>query len=525
MRYDDSPLALACENCGAPLEFDIARQTYRCSYCGSERPLGALPAAAKEWAERKRREHASAPDEAARVELRCPKCAARIVMEASEGSAKCPFCGTAMLRRAFVESADFPQAILPFFITPGEAKARLREWAEANSRKVEAGVVLSALDKLEGFYLPYRLEKGPVACRVTRDASARVYRCAGMMNGLAVNVSKQLDNAVLDAAEPFDWQALRAFDPGLTAGQRIKLADLSEAQAAARARAEVEEAFLYAVELAMQTTGVSLRASTEGVADVPALLPMYVLRSGAVTAVVNGQTGRVAVSGGRSRVTWPWLVEPTLLTLLTAGAFYWWSHLAELALMGGLVFGLIFFTVFSEGRGARVRRLIFRGGTGTAAGDVSLVTGPVFFEKLNGVDKPVKLRFYTPGRVIAWIAGVVGCVGLPGWLALLFAALSGKPAAQINFGYGAAWYCLAVPVAIAYTAKFGRVAVYESPVIDELLPGGGTRRAGRDETGEEHVTFGKAWAFVRELLAAKEGKWLLGGLLFILLGSVAAMLD
>jgi len=525
MRFDDdAPLTLSCRNCGAPLEFDIVAGSYRCAYCGSERPLGDFPAAAKEWTRARRKARAAAPAYP-RAELSCPKCAARIVVDESEGSATCPFCGSAMLRREFIESADFPQAIAPFRLTREAAQLALREWAQTNSRRVEAGVILAALDGLEGFYLPYRLVKGPVECRVTRDNSARAYACAGEMDGLAVNVSKQLDNAVLDAAEPFDWRALRAFDPGITAGLKVKLADLTEKEAAARAHAEVEEQFTRAVQLAMQTTGVNIRASTDGVADVPALLPMYVLRSGNVTAVVNGQTGRVAVTSGALRVTWPWVIEPTLLTLLIAAAFWWWSRLTELALMSGLVFGLILFTVFSEGRGARVRRLIFSGSGASPAAERSLLTGPVFFEKLNGVRKPVKLRFYTPFRVLAWIAGVIFGIGLPAWLALLFTLLGGKPLSGINFGCGAAWYCLSVPVAIAYTAKFGRVLVYERPAVYELLPGGGLRRAAPEETGESRTTARGVWSFVRLLLSAPEGRWLLFGLLFILTGSVAAMLD
>ena len=34
---NSSPLGLTCKNCGAPIVFDIASQSYRCSYCGSKR--------------------------------------------------------------------------------------------------------------------------------------------------------------------------------------------------------------------------------------------------------------------------------------------------------------------------------------------------------------------------------------------------------------------------------------------------------------------------------------------------------
>ncbi|MBQ8089843.1 MAG: hypothetical protein IJ233_03810, partial [Pyramidobacter sp.] len=432
VHTDASPLGLTCKNCGAPAEFDIVRQTYRCPSCGSERSIEDFPAEVRLWTQKNRRARSGSAAEFPKVELSCPKCAARIVMERSEGSAKCPFCGTSLIRRDFVEQADFPELIIPFFLTLDEAKARLREWAAQNSRKKEAKDVMWALDRLEGFYLPYQLVKGPVSARVTRDSSSRAYECGGCMNGLAVNVSSQMDNAVLDAAEPFDWSGLRGFEYGFAAGQKIKLADMKAAAADLRAAKEVEETFAPAVMRAMQTTGVNVRVSLHDAVSVPALLPMYVLRRGNVAAAVNGQTGRVAVSRAKAKKTYPWLIEPTLLTLAVALAFWLGFRSPELAFYGGAVFGLIFFTVFSEGRGARVRSVIFRGRTSdmaragtlvSGAKKEQLVSGPVFFEEIDGVKKPVRLHFYTPMRVILALLGTFAVVFLPALAAWIVTAV------------------------------------------------------------------------------------------------------
>lgn len=40
---------------------------------------------------------------------------------------------------------------------------------------------------------------------------------------MAVNTSNQLDNMVLDHAEPFDWKGTVPFEFGYIAGQRVKL--------------------------------------------------------------------------------------------------------------------------------------------------------------------------------------------------------------------------------------------------------------------------------------------------------------
>ncbi|MBO5493060.1 MAG: hypothetical protein J5974_07010, partial [Pyramidobacter sp.] len=155
-RKNSSPLGLTCKNCGAPIVFDIASQSYTCSYCGSRRSAEEFPAEVASWQKRHRAARAKSAVEYTRVELSCPKCAARIVMEASQGAASCPFCGTALLRRDFVEQADFPELIIPFAITPDEAKNRLREWAARNARTKEAKAVMWSLERLEGFYLPYQ---------------------------------------------------------------------------------------------------------------------------------------------------------------------------------------------------------------------------------------------------------------------------------------------------------------------------------------------------------------------------------
>ena len=528
-RKNSSPLGLTCKNCGAPIVFDIASQSYTCSYCGSRRSAEEFPAEVASWQKRHRAARARSAVEYPRVELSCPKCAARIVMEASQGAASCPFCGTALLRRDFVEQADFPELIIPFAVTPDEAKNRLREWAARNARTKEAKAVMWSLERLEGFYLPYQIVKGPVTARVTRDNSTRAYTCGGCMNGLAVNVSRQLDNKVLDAAEPFDWDALRGFEYGYVAEQKVKLSDLDAASAASRAAAEVEETFLPAVMRAMQTTGVHVRVSSRDAVNVPALLPMYVLRGHGVEAAVNGQTGRVAVSRAKEKTTYPWLIEPTLITLAIALAFWLGFRSLELALMGGAAFGLIMFTIFSQGRGARVRRLIFRSRNDAGPAD-SLVSGPVFFEKVGGELKPVRLSFYTPSRVFAFLAATFAAIFLPALTAWVIAAVRvmlGAPRTvltELRPEYGAAWYCLTVPVAIAYAAIFGRVRIYDHPVADELLPGGGTRRVTPDgpERGGRRESF---WALLRELLQAAEFRWALAFIVFLFVGSLAAIMS
>ena len=140
----------------------------------------------------------------------------------------------------------------------------------------------------------------------------------GFLNGLAVNTSKQLDNLVLDAMEPFEWTAARTFEFAFIAGQRVKLSDIDAKQTESRVLEEVQEGFRPDVEKQLQTTGVNIKMHAGNILRLPALLPVYVLKVGPVLAVVNGQTGRVAVSKAKAEKVMSWLIEPTLMTLAVA---------------------------------------------------------------------------------------------------------------------------------------------------------------------------------------------------------------
>lgn len=185
-----NPLAIHCFSCGAPAEFDIIRQNYHCRHCGSETgiqdPIGKMA----EWQKQQQAFIQESKGYATTTVYSCPNCGARVTMAASEVTENCDFCNGKVVSRAFITQDQFPECIIPFFITLPEAQERVKAWAKANPFKKEAREALSRLDELKGFYLPYQLFQGPVSCRVHRDTSERVYECKSYLSGKAVNASK-----------------------------------------------------------------------------------------------------------------------------------------------------------------------------------------------------------------------------------------------------------------------------------------------------------------------------------------------
>ena len=101
------------------------------------------------------------------------------------------------------------------------------------------------------------------------------------------------------------------------------------------------------------------------------------------------------------------------------------------------------------------------------------VVRPVFYEKIDGVMKPVLLKFTSPLR-IAHTAGLsLFVLFLPVIIALF---LNGFDFQRLELGGSAVWFCIFVPVIPVYILKFARIELYERPWIYLLSPDGSRKK-------------------------------------------------
>ena len=68
--------------------------------------------------------------------------------------------------------------------------------------------------------------------------------------------------------------------------------------------------------------------------------------------------------------------------------------------------------------------------------------------------------------ILAWILTALKCIGSGDWTLFL----------QLDYSYNIIWLCLALPISMAGFAVFGRIEVYDSPVIYQLLENGKRKR-------------------------------------------------
>ncbi len=545
-----NPLHIYCKNCGAPAGYDITHQTYACPNCGQTSGVEEVTDNLLHW--RKLHKHDMEVQHVPPMDyVECSGCGAHVAFKEGEASSTCDFCGGHLVRHEFAEQKDMPEIVIPFVLTKKEAREQLQKWADANKGKKEANIIQSNLKNMEGYYLPYRLVRGPVHGTAKRDQLGyKTYQCGGFIEGTAVNTSMQLDNDVLDAAEPFDWSAVRPFEYGYIGGLPVKFNDMSDANISRRVIDEVEHAYRPDISKALHSDDVEIKINTGDLLNVSALMPMYVLKVGKkFNAVVNGQTGRVAVSSteqpkGPSKL---WMVEPIMLWLiLMAGAFWYWPDAYFLSIYG-TIFALLLYAMYDNVQNGIILKQTHQGEATRAYrsdGVLHMEKGenvlqnafpntPVFFEKVDGKDVPVEVAFTSADRIIMILINGIGISFLPAIIAAVLAMIGvgNKSVIDLNYRYGAAWYVLAFFMMLLYLVRGIRQGIFSHPILTMVLPDG-TRKRLKDNANKGVGFFAmfrdaNGNASLNDIRKELGGMFyaMVGFVLFLILGCVGAIMD
>lgn len=479
-----SILNIYCPNCGAPAQFDIVRQIYCCSSCGGK---VTIEDAKKEKDEIIKISGKKADKDFGLEISSCSGCGATIIFEENEALSNCEFCGRSLIRKRYVSSSQMPHYVVPFGVTREEAAEKLLQWCERNSKKKEAKHLREKISQLRGYYLPYEMVNGPVNCTVKKSSVTAKYDAYGYLNGEFVNCSKQLDNLVLDAMEPFDLDNLQEFDFAYVAGHRIKVSDIGRQEIFVRLHDEAEANYRIRMEQLWGTRSIDMETKVEGIADFPVLLPVYYIADGEVRAAVNGQTGKISVRAEKdsSYLEIPWWIKGIGILLLALGLTFlavWFGgyslpeSLGITGMLGGFYL-LVFICMFQDGGstafGIYHYRKIYNSGEQTycreqgrlVLSDSVLkrrIKEPVFMQILDGVETPVSYTFRSIYRTL-WMIGLsIVVLFFPVIIALF---VNGFDFQRLTLSGSAVWFCITVPLIPIYLIRFGLQWIYENPWI------------------------------------------------------------
>jgi hypothetical protein len=171
----------ACAACGAQAEWNPAKGTLVCSFCGTEAPFTVDPgtgALVEHDLVRALREIPDA-DRGWLVETRtvqCQSCKAVSVFDPARTGQNCDFCGSpALLDYQAIKAPIRPQGLLPFKVDQGRVREQMRAWFRGRWLAPNNLGTRALVDRVHGVYVPYWTFDAQAVCRWTAEAGHYYY--------------------------------------------------------------------------------------------------------------------------------------------------------------------------------------------------------------------------------------------------------------------------------------------------------------------------------------------------------------
>jgi ribosomal protein S27E len=238
-----------CPGCSGEMDFDPQSGMMKCQSCGRTEavPTSTVVVVAHALEDALKQ---VAPLSAEALEVNCDGCGSVVVFEPPEVAGACSFCGAMIVAQA--KAADpmiAPDAVLPVKVTKDAAQTEVRQWIATRWFAPNALKKMAQQEGIAGVYLPFWTYAADTQSQysgargvhyfeteyfTTTDSngnqvqeSRQVMRtawsgAAGQVarrfDDVLVPATKSVNEARLDALEPWDLPALRAYDPEYLAG-------------------------------------------------------------------------------------------------------------------------------------------------------------------------------------------------------------------------------------------------------------------------------------------------------------------
>lgn len=282
-----------CKNCAGRIRYSISKKALICDSCSSTFEIS----------------HDAATGVAETYECNeyaCASCGAKILVNDTEASTFCIYCGSSNVVFERVNSEKAPKRIVPFEVTREVAAQKVREIAN-RSKWVPNSIKKLKDSQMTPIYVPYYVTKveydGSV---VSGGKQSTPYQLNGYGRLTVVtDAVSRLDDDTMAALEPFNLEAARDFNPDYLLGFHSDIPNVTPEVALFRAKEKAAKlaTALYKNEAAANGYGGLKndypRRDTTEIYEEPEiiLLPVWFMtikQEGEVyTILINGQTGHM----------------------------------------------------------------------------------------------------------------------------------------------------------------------------------------------------------------------------------------
>jgi len=319
-----------CPNCGGTVKFDSSSQKLKCPSCDTEFEIDALDEYKKDLAAGAKDNYnwdlSTAGETYGGKELEdlstgsCPSCGAELMGDQNTIAMVCPCCGNAQIVQKRISGMLKPNFCIPFQLEKKAAAEALKSLYK--KKRLLPGLFSeeNRLNSMQGMYAPFWLFDAKTKANVTYKATKAggtwsdsnyiytktdhysVVRGGGLdFEKIPVDGSEKLDDAYMDAIEPFEYKNMKEYQSAYLAGYSAEKFDVSAEKCKERANERIKKSV--EMEFAKSVTGYITKTVERSFVDVGsgkvsyALMPVWILntkyKNQNFQFIMNGQTGRI----------------------------------------------------------------------------------------------------------------------------------------------------------------------------------------------------------------------------------------
>jgi len=315
-----------CPCCGGAIGFDSGIQKMRCPYCDTEFEMEAVAAYDKELnneqADVLQWDHASTEcwqDDDKIRSFVCNSCGGEIIGDEHTAATACPYCGNPVVMMSQFTGALKPNCVIPFQLDKEAAIKALKKHYEGKRLLPRVFKEENHLQEIQGIYVPVWLfdakAEADVRYKATQVRSWSDSRYnytqtsyfalarSGQLgfSSIPVDGSSKMDDALMEAIEPYDISQAVDFQTAYLAGYLADKYDVDAEQSIQRANERIKKS----TEDAFAATAAGYTSVTPEFSSVRlsqgqtryALYPVWLLNTKwngkQYTFAMNGQTGKL----------------------------------------------------------------------------------------------------------------------------------------------------------------------------------------------------------------------------------------
>lgn len=315
-----------CPNCGGSLEFDAAKQGFGCEYCLSFFTETEIKQIFKKNESMKLDENVAEvekdkQDFAEHVNLyTCPNCGAEVIADDTTSATTCHYCHNPVILSGRLSGDYKPAKLIAFKLDKNAADEVFKNWSKKKWFLPKSFKTEKQLEKLAGVYVPFWIAD----CSMKADMDAigkriRTWRSGDyiftetkeyslvrnadvFIDDLPADGSKKIEDALMEAIEPFDYNEMKPFSMSFLSGFLADKYDVDKAGVFPR----IKQRAVNAADSLLRSTMKGYDSVVVTNADIRilqtdwsyVLLPVwfmnYMYKGKIYSFAINGQTGKLA---------------------------------------------------------------------------------------------------------------------------------------------------------------------------------------------------------------------------------------